>query len=190
MAVVQVGDSAGARISADARASDSARLFIALWPTPAVRDALREFRDAWQWPPAASPVDAERLHLTLHFLGDVRREQLLEISEGLDVPFTAFDLALGRAQLWPHGLAVLRPTAAAPSRLIVLHGLLRDALQRLRLPIEERPFRPHVTLARRADSALPPSEAVAQLRWRVRSYALVESQAWPAGGYTVLRRYA
>jgi 2'-5' RNA ligase len=169
--------------------SDNARLFIALWPTPAVRETLCEWRDGWQWPPTASPVGAERLHLTLHFLGAVRRERVSEVSEGLGVPFSAFELVLGRAQLWPHGIAVLRPAAEVPSRLVLLHGLLREALQRLQLPTEERPFRPHVTLARRAHLALAPS-GLQPLRWRVRGYALVESQRAPAGGYAVLRRYA
>ena len=169
--------------------SDSARLFIALWPTPAVREALRESRDAWQWPPSASPVGTERLHMTLHFLGAVPRERVSEVSEGLAVPFTAFELVLGRAQLWPHGLAVLRPVADVPSRLVLLHSVLRVALQRLQLPTEDRPFRPHVTVARRAQAALPPAQLSA-VHWRVRGYALVDSQRGPTGGYAVLRRYA
>ena len=50
------------------------------------------------------------------------------------------------------------------------------------LPVEKRPFRPHVTLARHAAGAVPPSET-APLRWPVNGHALVQS----AGGrYTPL----
>jgi len=32
------------------------RLFVALWPGPGIRHALRERRDAWDWPRGATPV--------------------------------------------------------------------------------------------------------------------------------------
>jgi hypothetical protein len=37
-------------------AGTSKRLFIALWPDARVRAALAARRDAWQWPPGATPV--------------------------------------------------------------------------------------------------------------------------------------
>lgn len=57
----------------------AARLFLALWPDPAVRHQLRAARDAWQWPRGATPVHADKLHLTLHFLGDVPGARLPEL---------------------------------------------------------------------------------------------------------------
>ena len=39
--------------------------------------------------PAAKRVRAERLHLTLHFLGDVPRERLPALGEALSVPLRA-----------------------------------------------------------------------------------------------------
>ena len=47
----------------------TSRLFLALWPSATIRGQLRERRDAWQWPRGARPVHADKLHLTLHFLG-------------------------------------------------------------------------------------------------------------------------
>jgi 2'-5' RNA ligase len=58
---------------ADGRAR-TLRLFIALWPTPAVRAAVAARRDAVGWPAGAAPVRNERLHMTLHFLGAVAIE--------------------------------------------------------------------------------------------------------------------
>ena len=165
----------------------NARLFLALWPSPSVRSQLLAWRDAWRWPSHATPVRPERLHMTLHFLGDVPIARLPELGEGLRVPFKPFELRFGMAKLWPHGIAVLEPDQA-PARLLALHAALGGALQSLGLPPESRPFRPHVTLARRGGRAEPP-EGGPPIRWRIRSYALMHSALGPKGGYTMLRRY-
>lgn len=165
----------------------NARLFLALWPSPGVRSQLLAWRDAWRWPSNATPVRPERLHLTLHFLGDVPIARLPELAEGLRVPFKPFELRFGEAKLWTHGVAVLEPDWA-PARLQALHAALGEALQALGLPCESRPYRPHVTLARRAGHATPP-QAGPTIRWRVRSYALMHSSLGADGGYTMLRRY-
>ena len=160
------------------------RLFIALWPDPQVRHVLRTWRDAWDWPRGSSPVKNERLHMTLHFLGSVSSVRIPELREALAVPFEPFELEFGQAKLWPHGIAVLEPNAA-PGRLVQLHADLGGALRRLDMPVEERAFKPHVTMARRAVKAVVP-EGGPPLTWAVDSYALMESTA---GGYTVLQQY-
>jgi 2'-5' RNA ligase len=166
---------------------DSARLFLALWPDPATREALRAWRDAWTWPRGASPVHTDKLHLTLHFLGDQPRARLPELLDGFTVPFTPFDLRIDTAALWHNGIAVLAPTQP-PQALLDLHTQLTQALVALGLQPEQRSYRPHVTMARRAAGAgLPPPGLV--LDWRTDRYALVESQPGNGGGYTVLREY-
>jgi 2'-5' RNA ligase len=164
------------------------RLFLALWPDPAIRHALRERRDAWNWPRGASPVQADKLHLTLHFLGELPTERLAELRRGFAVPFTPFRLSLGLPKLWPHGVAVLEPHEQPPE-LLALHARLSAALMALGLQPEARTFRPHVTLARRAGNAAVPPEAE-KLVWDISGYALVESKPGNGGGYTVLQTYA
>jgi 2'-5' RNA ligase len=168
--------------------ADSTRLFLALWPEPGVRDALRDWRDAWSWPRAAAPVPTPKLHLTLHFLGNQPSAGLATLADGLAVPFTPFQLALGRPVLWPHGIAVLEPHTE-PEPLLQLHAALSEALRGLGLEPEARKFRPHVTLARRANNAVPPLQGP-PIDWDVRGYALVESRPGDGGAYTVLRHYA
>ena len=161
------------------------RLFIALWPDPQVRHVLRAWRDAWDWPRGATPVKHERLHMTLHFLGSVSTARIPELRDALAVPFEPFDIEFGQPKLWPHGIAVLEPHAA-PGQLVQLHADLGRVLQRLYMPVEERAFKPHVTMARRAVKAAPPEGGPA-LTWAVDSYALMESTA---GGYSVLQQYS
>jgi 2'-5' RNA ligase len=165
----------------------SVRLFLALWPTPRVRSDLLAWRDAFAWPVSAAVVAPERLHMTLHFIGAVPEARVDAVQAGLVIEPAAFELRFGRAEVWPRGIAVLRPLAEPPA-LHDLHQRLGEALRALGLPTEARPFRPHVTFARRADGAALTTEP-APLRWRVRSHALIESRLGRNGGYVVLRRY-
>lgn len=162
----------------------TSRLFLALWPSATIRGQLRERRDAWQWPRGATPVHADKLHLTLHFLGDVPSERLPELLAGFAVPFETFRLDLGTPVLWPHGIAVLEPFAEPPA-LLALHARLADALVGLGLQPEQRSYRPHVTMARRAGGVAVPQDGP-PIAWQADRYALVESQG---GVYTVLREY-
>jgi 2'-5' RNA ligase len=167
---------------------DSSRLFLALWPDSGVRSALQCRLDEWVWPSKAAPVRPDSLHLTLHFLGNVANARLPELVQGLQVPFSPFELSFNRATLWPHGIAVLVPDTV-PEGLLRLHALLTAALQRLALQAEVRPYRPHVTLARRAEGAAPPQPGP-MVKWPVQGYALMESRLDVRGEYRLTHRYA
>jgi 2'-5' RNA ligase len=82
---------------------------------------------------------------------------------------------------------VLEPLAV-PDALLDLHAALGQALAGLGIALEERPFRPHVTMARHASGATPP-HAPAHIAWPVTGFALVESRP-DHGGYIVLRNYS
>lgn len=167
-------------------AAGSARLFIAAWPGAGVRSALAVATGRWTADARAAPVPADRLHLTLHFLGDVARERMPALRAALALPFAPFTLTLSRPARWSGGIAVLEP-ARIPPAMAHLHAALGAALQGQGLAPDGRPWRPHVTLARRAAAATLPARWAAP-RWRVGGYALVESS--PATGYAVLQRYA
>jgi RNA 2',3'-cyclic 3'-phosphodiesterase len=162
------------------------RLFLALWPDAAVRDALRTWRDLWSWPRGASPVATDKLHLTLHFLGNQPSERVPEFIDGFAVPFSPFRVGLGVPTVWPGGIAVLEPRQP-PRELQQLHADIGQALRALGLTPEARTYKPHVTLSRRANSAVPPGSGPV-IDWDISSYALVESRPG-SGGYTVLAHY-
>lgn len=170
-----------------ARAAATVRLFTALWPDERLRGAIAAWQDEWQWPRQAARVKAEGLHLTLHFLGDVAAPRVAEIARGLRAPAEPFELSLGQGEVWPNGVAVLRPLATPPA-LQRLHATLAEAIARLQVPVDPRPYKPHVTLARRAHAARAP-QCGPDLAWPVRDgYVLVRSL--PAGGgYEVIERF-
>lgn len=169
------------------KSNATVRLFLALWPDAPVREALAAHRQQWQWPPAASLVAPERLHLTLHFIGDVEAARVQALQRALAVRFAPFLLSLDGAcaRLWPGGIAVLE--LAAPEPLQRLHERLGQALRASGLPPEARTFRPHVTLARKAAGAHP-GPAAPSMPWPVNAFALVRST--PGLGYRTLHAYA
>ncbi|TFY99384.1 RNA 2',3'-cyclic phosphodiesterase [Ramlibacter henchirensis] len=172
-----------------ASTASAARLFLALWPPPRVRQALHAIQTQWLWPEGAALVDPARLHVTLHFLGQVPLARIDEFTRGLAVPCEphVLDLAQARNTRWPGGLAVLEFDATP--ELARLHAALAQALRSLDCPVEARAYRPHVTFARRAFGARPPADAPATLpSWRIDDgYVLVRSV--PGRGYEVLHAY-
>lgn len=129
-------------------------------------------------------MDDDRLHLTLHFIGALPASRLDELLPALAVEVTPCDLVLDRIECWPRGLVVWRASVLPPP-LQRLHRGLARALQALQLPVERRPLRPHVTLARRA--LLRELPAVDPLPWPLRGHVLVHSR--PDGRYEVLQRW-
>lgn len=165
----------------------TARLFFALWPDARMRGALLERQRHWHWPRRARPTAAAKLHVTLHFLGDVARERipdLLALRAGLPPgPYGA--LRLDTAALWRGGIAVLE-SAAPPPGLAELQARLGAMLHREGFVIEPAArFRPHVTLARAAQGARPP-ETVDPIDWLADEVVLVESRRGSPDGYLVL----
>lgn len=163
-------------------AAGSLRLFLGLWPDEAQRQQARAHQQLWRWPPCARPTPASKLHLTVHFLGQVPRERLDALVAALPTSFMASELVLAQPSVWRGGIAVLEPQTVPPA-LLTLQGRLGMSLRQLGLTPDERPWRPHLTLARQAQGALPPERAPA-LRWRVTQLALVQSEG---GLYTVLK---
>lgn len=166
----------------------SLRLFLGLWPSPAMRSALQEHADVWQWPASARRTHPERLHITLHFLGEVPATRLADLQQGLAMHWAGCELVLDRAEVWPGGIAVLE-AQEVPRELAQLHAQLGERLQELAMPVETRRYRPHVTFARKAVGARPPG-GFAPLRWMAGpEFLLVRSL--PGGrGYEPIQRFA
>ena len=174
-------------LTSENQAGETARLFLAICPGEADRLALSAHVDNWQWPAEAARYAPQDWHVTLHFIGPVPRQRVAELGAGLAVPLLPFELRFGEPALWPHGLAVLLPVAV-PEALQQLHARLAQALHRLDLRADARPYRPHVTLARHAARALPPRPWPA-FGWPVAGYALLESTGESGQRYRVLWRY-
>ena len=125
------------------------RLFVAIRPPAAVRDALIDIMDfgvdgaRWQ--------DDQQLHLTLRFIGEVDDHMGEDIAAVLgDVRAASMQIALSRLGTFERrGRVDTLWVGAGPREpLTALHRKIDNALVRVGLPPERRAFRPHVTLAR------------------------------------------
>ena len=114
-------------------------------------------------------VRLDGVHLTLRFLGPTPEARIADLTDAMR---TAAD-GTGRIALRIAGAGAFpargRPRALwlgiteGTDRLGALAGRLQDALERAGWDREERPYRPHLTLAR-ADGVRSGPEAVAALR--------------------------
>lgn len=162
------------------------RLFLALWPPQELLPELVAHADAWQWPSQARRTRTERLHVTLHFIGNVPSHRLLYLCKDLCVDWPGDTLVLDRGTVWRGGIAVLEASTVPPA-LAALHSALAQKLRALDLPVEERPYRPHVTLARKAFGVRPPASS--NVVWRAGpGYALVRTLGG-GRGYETLQAF-
>jgi 2'-5' RNA ligase len=130
------------------------RLFVAIYPPPALAAAMLEALAGLQLPPHR-PTLAEQVHLTLQFIGDTpsrELEQTLESVRRAAGGLSAFALAPARLIHLPQrGPArLVAAQTDAPATLLELHRRLVARLARpgsVRGRKDER-FRPHLTLCR------------------------------------------
>jgi len=170
--------------------STRARLFFALWPDRGVRDALAAWAQAAQATCGGRATPADKLHLTLFFVGTVERARIaaLEAAAGA-VRGEAFDLTLDTLGHWRHNRIVWAGASRCPPALERLAQSLSAALAAQGFAGEARAYAPHMTLVRNAERR-PHAIGVLPRAWGVREFVLAESAPAPGGvRYPVLRRW-
>jgi len=169
--------------------SDTLRLFFALWPDDATRDAL-DHTGKWlhkHW--GGRLMRRDTLHITLAFLGSTPVEQLDALVACADsVQAGAFELVLDQAGYWRHNRIGWLGASETPPQHIELVGQLNAQLQAAGFPVDTRPHVPHVTLLRKSlGGEVPACEPV---RWPVSDFVLVQSVTELDGAhYEVIRRW-
>ncbi|MBY8871767.1 RNA 2',3'-cyclic phosphodiesterase [Micromonospora sp. PLK6-60] len=176
------------------------RLFVAVYPPPEAIDQLTARVARLRVGAAAAAginvrlADPANAHLTLAFLGEVEESRLVEVESVLGRAVQTFRAGRGSAPrlrlggggrfgrgrftiLWVD----LRGDVA---ELSILARLIRSGLRRARLPHDEKPFRPHLTIARpgdRIDAADVEADRVA-----LDDYL---GPDWPAGELVLVRSH-
>ena len=133
---------------------------------------------------AASPVVAENLHLTVLFLGAVDGawlSQLCQLGGQVASQQAGFRLVLDQLGVFPQAKVAWVGPSQAPSQLLELEQALRDGVSALGLPLDERPYRPHLTLYRKARTLPPPAEPCRPIPLPVSEFHLYESCSTPGG---------
>ncbi len=176
------------------------RAFIAIHLPPALTARLAETaaRLAPSLPPRAVRwVDPERMHLTLHFLGEVAVDRLPPLYAAMDdeaARHEPFTMALDRLGCFPNprrARVIWVGLTDPEQRAARLQAALGQLLKAGDWPHDAKAFRPHLTLGRvrsagPAVSALPYGEAIGSMALAVEAFHLIESRLRPSGPeYTV-----
>ncbi len=177
-------------------AGTSQRLFFALWPAAAERERLAGAVHPAVRSSGGRPVPSGQLHLTLAFLGSVSAQRVPELAEiaavgahGVISAGERLELSLGRVEYWPGPRVLCALPVRPPAALGALAEGLAGSLRAGGFAPDLKPFRPHVTVARKVTR---PGERspMAVVRWRFARFALIDSRALPSGSvYSVVETY-
>ncbi len=187
------------------------KLFIALWPDEAVRAALAAGLPALARAAGGRPTSPRNLHLTVAFIGPIDDQRFGDVAGLLAATRpSSFTLVLDRLDAFVSQRVLFRAPSRCPAELLDAQQMLIARLAAAGVPVDQRPFRPHVTLARRCDRAAlaalvdqpgrgrhpacggapasvaagrtPDAFATARpVTWRAPGWALVESRSSPGG---------
>jgi RNA 2',3'-cyclic 3'-phosphodiesterase len=165
------------------------RLFVAIDSTQELRHIHGNLRDRsrgvrWEKP--------ERLHLTLRFVGEVPEDLLPRILAGLrGIHGLSFTLRTHELVLFPDRKQprVLAITVSPTPELIDLQANVSRVLEReVGTPVEGRPYRPHITIARfrrassdQIDTAMSSVASIEGIVIPVTAFILYESVLRPEG---------
>jgi 2'-5' RNA ligase len=168
------------------------RLFLGLPIPPELAQALSRLTRAIELPKGRCTA-SENLHLTLVFLGEVAEPTLPPIQQELsELHFAPFPLKLSSLRTFPPA-GVLYAGVEPTRPLLHLQAKVAASMARCGFAPEDRPYHPHITLARfhgplrlnKSHQALPPS---LQRSFHADTVNLYRSNLTPAGShYEILK---
>lgn len=123
-------------------------------------------------------VPPENLHVTLAFLGNVtadQRDQLLDAATHLPT-VAPFSIGFDQLGYWKRSKVIWLAPETPPPDLPLLATLLRDMALGCGIPQEERPYRPHLTLAKSVPVRPAPFPAISPLHFHFAHFGLYISQ--------------
>ena len=193
------------------------RLFFALWPDEAMRQAMAQATRKAARASGGRPIPAANLHVTMAFLGSVpegRLPQLLEIARaaasalaGALAPEMApeahpssttgiadprdgvLELVFDHLEHWRAAQLLCASPAEPPVRIASLARRLQELLTRGGFAPDLKPFRPHVTVVRKVVRPGPVGRMHAVV-WQFAALSLIESRTLPEGAvYSVVESF-
>jgi 2'-5' RNA ligase len=159
------------------------RLFFAAWPPPETAGALARWAEQLE----GRPTPAEKIHLTLAFLGGAQPDKAIAAARRERGRRHALPIEV--AKYWKHNEIVWAGPRETPAELTALVESLHLELYRAEFILERRPFAAHVTLLRKAPrpAVLPP---LPKVDWPVHELTLVRSSVSSKGSsYEVVERF-
>lgn len=164
------------------------RLFLALWPDHRIRSELEKMIENLD-PLKLKKVNPENLHVTLVFIGSVEDTMVSMINQRMStISAKAFTVAFDELCYWRKPKVLCLTSAFPPAEIMRLAETINISLSDLDFKLDTRPYRPHVTLARKA--RYRPELEFPPVQWHANSFCLVESVTHSEGVfYQVIRTW-
>ena len=157
------------------------RLFFALWPDHRQRDRLRDVINSVAKTVEGQPVDRRNWHITLAFIGAFPEQRVPFLLErAAEIRVEPFRLNFDRLEYWPRPRVASLTAATVPDELQALVDALNSVLRDAGIEPEERVYRPHITVVRRA-RAFTTERLAQRMSTEWSSFELMESVSGPGG---------
>jgi 2'-5' RNA ligase len=166
-----------------------ARLFFAVWPDAAARARLEPLAAELADSASGKVVPIAKVHITLAFLGEVDAARVADaVLAARAVRCAPFSFALDRVGSFRGARVAWAGCAQVPEPLAALAAALAARLAASGFALDDRPYAPHATLARRIARSVTPAP-LAPIPWPVGGFSLVRSETG-TGRYTVMEVFA
>jgi 2'-5' RNA ligase len=164
------------------------RLFFALWPDEAVRRNCAGIAESIVRPGEVL-VRPDNLHATLTFLGNVdAATEAAVIPAASPIPAPHSSLAFDALSFWSKPRILCLTAKQHEAELAALANKLTALARGFGIPVDERPFNPHVTLIRKAKASR--QVKFEPVIWRSSGFCLVESYSDPEGSsYRIIKSW-
>ncbi|MGR9053890.1 MAG: RNA 2',3'-cyclic phosphodiesterase [Gammaproteobacteria bacterium] len=151
------------------------RLFFALWPDDAIRESCKNLVRELALKEGRA-VYLRNLHVTLAFLGNVDTKTEISLTEEAGkITAPNMNIVFDKLEFWRKPGILCLSASQADAATESLAGALLEIAVRLNIPVDTRPFVPHVTLFRKVKRPL--QREIEPIVWQADTFCLVQSQS-------------
>lgn len=174
------------------RENKDVRLFFALWPDDPIRQQMVDLFSGFDLGGSNGHfMRPGNIHMTLHFIGNVSIDEMQCMKHrATELASKAFELTIDSLGYFKKARVLWLGCRQAPQALFELQRQLGEQLSPCGYRPEQRPYNPHVSIARNL-LVTPHNIEFEPIAWKLDRFVLVESKAIPAGvEYQVIDEYA
>lgn len=155
------------------------RIFFALLPDAAARSEIMALQQQFTDPPLRI-YSEKNLHQTLVFLGEFAEADLMElITACQSIHLPPISMQFEQLIFWPQPKVLCLTAQSIPDELKALMQDLNEIAELFNVNLDPRPYRPHITLARKASEAV--ALDFAPIRFTADEFVLMQSQSTDNG---------
>lgn len=167
------------------------RLFFALQPSKKIQKELSLVAKKQVQHNGGRGIKPENIHLTLLFLGKTDIDKIDALKAAVkNITAKTFDLTIEKTRFWKRNQIVYAHVDSYPPELFSLVDTIKNAVHNAGFEFDNRAFKPHITLVRKAIRHLPVDFA-RPIKWPVKEWLLMQSKQTDQGvQYVTLGRWS